>query len=653
MIRLILTVAFVALLRPAMAIELKSPDGHLHAEIDVNETGDVANLVQYRVSWNGRPVITPSRLGLEIDNTPKSKGVSVRDVTRRSHDETWKTVCGERSEVRDHYNEVTLHLQTQSDSPLTVNLTFRAFDEGLAFRYTFPEQDAPEQNGRQQIKINREQSEFRFAADHKTWVAYKAQAHYKESRLSKVRSGCERPLTMQAADDLFISIGEAGLVDYSRMKFAPIERMELTARNSSHNPSPQSTGASAGIGVVSALHSPAELELPASTPWRFVMVADRVGGLIEKNYLLLNLNEPCAIEDTSWIKPGTVLREMSLTTEGGIAAVDFAVEHNMGFIHFDAGWYGHEYDDASDATTITVDPKRSPGPLALKEVVDYAKERGVGVIVYVNRRALEKQLDDILPLYQSWGIAGIKYGFVNVGSQQWTAWLHDAIQKAADHQLMVDVHDEYRPTGFERTYPNLMTVEGIGGDETSPTNVDTLTLLFSRSICGPADNTICYYTSRVDKNATHAYQLAKAVCIYSPWQYLYWYDLPKKTAKPEASYSVIGDEPELEFFDALPTSWDETRVIDGKVGHYVLIARRKGDEWFIGAMNSRTDRTLDLKLDFLPEGDHYVAHRYIDDPKMDTRTKVRVTQTPVDASSTIAIELTAQGGQAIRLTPKR
>ncbi|MFG0254827.1 MAG: glycoside hydrolase family 97 N-terminal domain-containing protein, partial [Rhodopirellula sp. JB053] len=280
MIRLILTVAFVALLRPAMAIELKSPDGHLHAEIDVNETGDVANLVQYRVSWNGRPVITPSRLGLEIDNTPKSKGVSVRDVTRRSHDETWKTVCGERSEVRDHYNEVTLHLQTQSDSPLTVNLTFRAFDEGLAFRYTFPEQDGPEQNGRQQIKINREQSEFRFAADHKTWVAYKAQAHYKESRLSKVRSGCERPLTMQAADDLFISIGEAGLVDYSRMKFAPIERMELTARNSSHNPSPQSTGASAGIGVVSALHSPAELELPASTPWRFVMVADRVGGLI-------------------------------------------------------------------------------------------------------------------------------------------------------------------------------------------------------------------------------------------------------------------------------------------------------------------------------------------------------------------------------------
>ena len=328
----------------------------------------------------------------------------------------------------------------------------------------------------------------------------------------------------QVADDLFIAVAEAKLVDYARMKFVPL----------------------AANAIVSDLSGPVSNALPLTTPWRVIMAASTPGRLLENNFLILNLNDPCALADTSWIKPGKVIREVTLTTVGGKACVDFAARRGLQYVEFDAGWYGPENDPKSDASAVNLDPKRSKGPLDLIEVIRYGNEHGIGIILYVNHVAAEKQLDQILPLYQKWGVKGVKYGFVNVGPQQWTGWLHHAIRRAAEHKLMVDVHDEYRPTGYTRTYPNLMTVEGISGDETSPVNRQTLTLQFMRFLAGPADNTICYYDARVDKNATHAFQLAKAVCLYSPWQFLYWYDRPpgiaaKDRPAPAAPHRVMGD----------------------------------------------------------------------------------------------------------------
>ena len=304
---------------------------------------------------------------------------------------------------------------------------------------------------------------------------------------------------------------------------------------------------------------------------------------------------------------------------------------------------------------MSVDPKRSPGPLDLPKIVPYARQRGVGIILYVNRRALERQLDAILPLYQQWGIQGVKYGFVNVGSQRWTSWLHNAVRMAAQYQLMVDVHDEYRPTGYTRTYPNLMTQEGIGGDETSPGNEQTLTILFTRMLAGAGDNTICYYDQRVDRNASHAYQLAKAVCLYSPWQFLYWYDRPP--VAPGAAggagggRGTIGDEPELEFFDHVPTVWDDSRVVAGEIGQCALIARRSGEQWYIGAMNDAQPRMLKLPLTFLEPQRKYVAYRYRDDPSIGTRTHVRVDCQSVTAGDTFDIQLAPRCGEAIRIVP--
>jgi alpha-glucosidase len=453
--------------------------------------------------------------------------------------------------------------------------------------------------------------------------------------LSKIRSGCERPLTIRASDDAFLAVAEARLVDYARMKLGP--------------------RAEPPLGLVSVLSSPVQAELPLTTPWRVIMLADSPGQLLENNDILLNLNDPCAIDDPSWIKPGKVIREVTLTTTGGKACIDFAAAHNLQYVEFDAGWYGHEYTGDSDARTVTVDPKRSPGPLDLPEIIRYADEREIGILLYVNRRALDRQLDEILPLYQQWGIQGVKYGFVNVGSQHWTAWLHEAVRKAAAHRLMVDVHDEYRPTGYSRTYPNLMTQEGIGGDETSPSNSQTLTILFTRMLAGAGDNTICYYDPRVDRNASHAYQLAKAVCIYSPWQFLYWYDRPplspQKKGGAGGSQNRIGNEPELEFFDHVPTVWDDTKVVHGQIGRYAVIARRSGDRWFVGCMNSGEPRTLRVPLAFLAEGRQYTAHIYRDDDTVATRNRVRIERVPVTRESVVEAAMSAQGGQAMRIEP--
>jgi len=627
-------IAWCALAPPAFrSVGLKSPDGNVAVTFSVRDDRGEKGCLFYSVSNRGRPILTESRLGLTLeDGTTLTAGFAPVALDRRSHDETWKPVYGERSGIRDHYNQLVVDLADSQTPPRRLRLTFRAYDEGAAFCYTLPKQAAMER-----ISIAEENSEFRFAADHTTWAVYTAQGNYEKTTLSRLKAGGERPMPVQIAGDRYVAIGEARLVDYARMKLSPLKGV--------------------ANGLVSDLTGGVDAALPLTTPWRVVMVADSPGRLLENNFLLLNLNDPCAIADTSWIKPGKVIRDVTLTTAGGKACVDFARKRGLQYVEFDAGWYGPEDDAAADARAVNVDPARSKGPLDLHEVIRYASQRGIGIILYVNRRALERQLDEILPLYEKWGVRGVKYGFVNVGTQQWTAWLHDAVRKAAAHHLMVDIHDEYRPTGYSRTYPNLMTQEGIAGDETSPPNTNTLTILFSRMLAGAADNTICYYDARVDRNATHAYQLAKAVCLYSPWQFLFWYDRPpqspQKTAGAGGAAPVIGDEAELEFFNYLPTVWDDTKVIHGRIGEYAVIARQSGATWFVGGMNSGEARTLDVPLGFLERGRSYVAHVYRDDPFVRTRTRVRIERVRVEASRVLRLSMPAHGGQAIRIVPAR
>jgi alpha-glucosidase len=618
--------------RAAAAQQFASPDGNVVVTFEIKDMAEQSACPVYSVAYKGKAILVDSRLGLALkDALPLQAGFEITKVVRSSHQDTWSPVYAERKTILDNYNYLIVLLQETASPGRRFSLTFRAYNEGAAFRYTIPEQESVSDRN---FTISAEKTQFRFTADHTAWVVYSAQGRYSEVPLSQVKDNCERPLTIHIADGPFVAVAEAGLVDYARMRLSPEKDHAST--------------------LISSLGSEVQAASPYTTPWRVLLLGDTPGDLLERNYLILNLNEPCAIRGTSWIKPGKVIREVTLTTAGGKACVDFAAAHNLQYIEFDAGWYGPENDDNSDASTVSVDPQRSKGPLDLHAVIQYAEKRDIGILLYVNHKALERQLDEILPLYEKWGIKGVKYGFVNVGSQRWTRWLHEAVRKAAEYHLMVDIHDEYRPTGYSRTYPNLMTQEGIAGDETKPSNDQTLTILFTRMLAGAADNTICYFDGRVDENATHAYQLAKAVCFYSPWQFLYWYDRPQgspqRVGGAGGEHNVITDEPDLEFFDHVPTVWDDTKVIHGRIGQYAVIARRSGKDWYVGCMNGAEPRTLEVPLSFLDKAEKHLAHVYSDDPTVQTRTHVRIDRFIVDSDTVLKVAMTANGGQAIRIT---
>jgi alpha-glucosidase len=589
----------------AAGLELTSPDRQTALQFTMTAEGPT-----YSLNFRGRPVLTRSQLGLALDGEAPTGGLKIAGSRILDHDETWRPVYGERSTIRDRYRELDIDLEA-------LQVTFRAYDEGVAFRYTIPARSRPAKT-----IVSRELSEFRFPSNVTAWATYSAQGRYAEMTVDKIRSGCERPLVVRIGDDLYAAIGEAALVDFPRMKLGPRKGRPNT--------------------LTSELDGKANAALPLATPWRFVLTADSPGRLLENNNLLLNLNEPCAIADTSWIKPGKVIREMTLTTAGGKECVDFAVRYGLQYVEYDAGWYGPENSLLSDAGGVHLDPARSKGPLDLQEVIRYAKERGVGIILYVNHLAAERQMDQIFPLYEKWGVKGVKLGFVNVGPQPWTSWLHRAVRKAAEHHLMVDIHDEYRPTGYSRTYPNLLTQEGVSGDETRPSATQTLTVQFTRCLAGAADNTVCYNSQAVMQNLTHGFQLAKTVCLYSPWQFLFWYDKP----------TGVKDTPELEFYKQCPTVWDDTRVLHGRIGEYAVIARRRGEEWFIGFMNGKVARKLDTPLSFLDDRREYTASLYIDDASVESPTHVRVERRTVRRQDVLPLGAAANAGAAVWIRPR-
>lgn len=603
----VLWMVFSLSILQAKEIKMSSPDEKYQFTLS-----DEGGNLHYSLNWNAKETIKPSLLGIKA-NTIWRDHLSLGDMTTAEQDTVWHPVYGERSTIKDQYKAWSVVINRQNSRDKLV-LDIRAYNEGIAFRYRFP--------GGQYLKITDEFTEYTLPEGTKAYFTSRAQTPYEFLPLEGWPGESDRPLLLTLPEGPYVCLAEAQVVDYVRTKF----KLSTEKKNT----------------IQSAMYGPVEDIAPYHTPWRVIMCADKPGQILEHNDLILNLNPSCKIKDTSWIKPGKVVREVTLTTEGGKALVDFAVKRNLQYIHFDAGWYGFEYDKVSDATTVTLDPRRNPdiNALNLKEVVAYAKERGIGVILYVNQRALQQQLDEILPLYKSWGIAGIKFGFVQVGSQVWTKWMHEAIKKCADYGLMVDVHDEYRPTGFSRTYPNLMTQEGIRGNEEFPDATHNATLPFTRFIAGAADYTICYFDKRL-KN-THAHQLAASLIFYSPLQTIFWYDRP----------SFYQGEPEIEWFENLQTVFDDTKVLEGAPGKHITMARRKGNEWFVGALTNNEGSAQSVNLSFLDKGKTYLARIYTDGgDKIKTRTQVKCTRLLVDSSQIMQFALKPGGGAAMQLVP--
>lgn len=588
----------------------------------------------YRLDYADKKVVEEGELGVNIDNhlvesamgipvdTNRvwTKGMEVTSVERRSEDNTWKTVYGEYSQIRDHYNEMTLHLMKggkhdnsgngyDKRQQYLLDIIVRAYDEGVAIRYHFPEAT----NGLF-MHITDDLTSFRFAPGAEAYHYAWAQSHANKVKLLKSEAAwkeeAERPLTLHLANGLYAAIGEAALTDFVRGKLKLKADYELQM----------------------AMFDSADIITAYDMPWRFIMVGEKAIDLINNKQLVLNLNAPCQIADTSWIKPGKAFRVCRLDMKTCLAGVDFCVDRGLQYIELDAGWYGPEMKMSSSALKVL-----ESRDIDMPKLCAYAKSKGVGVWVYVNQRALYQELDQILPLYEKWGISGIKFGFVQIGSQEWTTWLHQAVKKCADHHIMVDIHDEYRPTGWSRTYPNLMTQEGIGGNEEMPDAEHNTILPFTRFLCGPADYTPCYFNGRV-KN-TKAHQLAMLVVYYSPVTFLYWYDLP----------NAYKGEQELDFWKYCPTVWDESKALQGEIGEFVVQARRSGDDWFAGAMTGLQARDITINTaDFLQKGKKYRVEMYNDAPMLNTRTKVASTVQTLKAGKVLKLHLQPSGGAALR-----
>jgi alpha-glucosidase len=598
----------------AAQTEVLSPDKQIRIACNIDTAGDKP--VTYEVFYKGRTFLQPSGMGFQFSGGPTLQSFfKITAIKKQEHRGSWKPVYGEKNLYPDNYNEVAISLAEQIPPKRTLKIVFRAYNEGIAFRYEFPRQ------AMQSFTIQREMTGFHFTPGTQVWAEYGHEGLYNKVPVSEIKFNCELPLTAVSADSIYAVIAEGGASNYPR---AYVQR---------------SGGRTVTDMISISLRGEAKGAGGYVTNWRMITMGDRPGDLLERNYLLLNLNKPSVVKETSWIKPGKAMRDNQLSTINSKKLIDYAQMHGIDYIILDANWYGPPNGEDSDPSKINVvDGKGKSIPnhpgLDLKEIVAYGKSKGVGIWLYVNRQGLERYMDKIFPLYESWGIKGIKPGFVNVGTQEWQQWTEDLVRKAAQHHLMVDIHDAYRPTGLSRTYPNLLTQEGVHGNEQSPDADHNTKLPFVRFTIGAADYTPGYCRSNLKNTWTH--RLALPILYYSPAQFLFWNE----------TLGECHQRPELALWREVPVTWDDTKVLQGDIGAFVVIARRKGNDWYVGGITNHESRTITIDCSFLQPGASYEATIYTDDAGAQ---QVNIEKRKLDAATVLTFPLQASGGVALQI----
>lgn len=548
--------------------KISSPDKSTSMEVGTNNEGKLL----YHILHAGQEVITWSALGLVLNDISLGEKSLIRSKTQRSNKKKFAWSLGEDDVITNNYNEIILSCQS---STLNFNITARLFDGSVAFRYEILQHSGVENN-----VISKENTEFNFLEPY-TIYQYNHESVFTPVTIDTFNKTCDLPATL-TNQKLFISVGEADNNGYTK---AELKRGDK----------PNS--------LIPAFIKDKEVKFSGAfkTPWRTISVSKTAIGLHEFSQLYLKLVPSSAAVVPSWIKPGKLIRSQ-LNTQSGLDCIDFAAKHNFQYIMFDAGWYGAEFRGTSDPTL--------PIPqIDMPKVIQYGKDKGIGVILYVNYVGLKAKLDTILPLFKKWGVAGMKFGFVDGLTQSGLTWLASAIKKVNDHGFILDIHDNYKPTGLSRTYPALLTQEGIRGDENSPDAFHTTVLPYTRFLSGPADFTFCYPNSKnnFSKNlkVSKAQQLALTVIYFSPLQSIFWYGNPNDYTNEE----------EIEFFKYVPTVWNESHYLAGDIGKNISVARRKDNTWYVGNASGLMDWNTSIKLDFLTKGKNYNAMVYEDDGK--------------------------------------
>jgi len=677
---------------------VKSPEGHLKANVFTDEKGMLA----YCVSYMDKLVVDTSALWFEFVDAPALKeGLKINTIEKRSFSERWEMPWGEQRWVDNTYNELKVHVVEQEAPGRNFYLVFRLYDDGLGFRYEFPEQE-----NMKTVLIAEERTEINLMADHKVWWIPGDWDIYEhlvnESRFSKINAISKRnhpnlaqtyipvnavntPVTMKTDEGLYLSFHEAALINYAGIT--------LQVDTNNFNMVSNLVGSENTKRKV-------EQQTPFHTPWRTMQIATKAGDLIASK-LILNLNEPNKLGDVSWLKPMKYVGiwwEMHLgkatwdysgkqdmnsylgakphgkhgaTTKNTKSYIDFAAQNNIGGVLVE-GWNTGWENWIGSAEREGIFDFVTPYPdYDIKELVNYAKEKGVEIIMHHETSSAtttyDKQLDTAYALMKNLGLGAVKTGYVGTiipkgeyhHGQYMVNHYFRVLQKAAENKVAVNSHEPIMATGLRRTYPNDFSREGLRGQEFNAWATDggnpphhLTRVAFTRMLAGPIDFTpgifdikLKPYKTNNQVNTTLAHQLALYVVIYSPLQMAA--DLPQN----------YEGHPAFQFIRDVGVDWEQSIVLDGEISEFVVIAReeRSTGNWFLGAITNEDSRSITVKTDFLPEGTEFVANIYSDAPNAhwnDNPTAYEIQSLDVNHASEITLNLAQGGGAAISFMAK-
>ena len=639
----------------AKDVKVSSPDGSLTVTVGVD-----GGKAWYSVTRGQQAVINRSELGFVLKDGDFKDGFKMGKVTRSSLDETWSQPWGEDAQVRNHYNEMRVRLQEKKMKKRNLDVVFRAFDDGVAFRYEFPRQP-----GLQDFVIMDEMTQFALPSDAQAWSIPALQAYYEgiytREPLSK-KGKMSGPVALEVNDSLYMAIMDANLTDYSTMNFAP-DGTTLKA-----DLVPWQNGDKVRVGDTRV------------SPWRAIIIGRKAADILLSR-MTLNLNEPCKIEDTSWLKPTKYVgiwwalqkqcwtwsqgERHGATTENTKRYIDFAARHGLGGVLVEGWNYGWDADWTKEGDKFNF-TKAYPD-YDLEGLCRYAGERGVRIIAHNETggaaQNYENQLEDAYRLYESLGINTVKTGYVNShfynGELQHSQWgirhFRKVIETAARYHLMIVNHEGAMPSGIQRTWPNLIATESMRGQEYNAFDrgggnppYHECILPFTRGLGGPMDFTPGIFEYRNDAvpgtrpQTTLAHQLAEYIVIYSPGH---------MAADQIENYE---HQPAFKFIEEVPTNWERTLVPHAAMGQYVTYVRqeRGTDNWYVGSVTDAQARDLTLPLDFLTEGRSYQAIIYEDGPDADYRTNpypMTIRRQDVDCGTVLRLHLAPGGGVAIQI----
>lgn len=665
-------------------LEVSSPNGDLQLQFTLTGEGEPVYWAKYRDDQ----FLDTSALGFELVNAPALKtGFELEDYSTRALNDVWEMPWGEQREVQNNFNELLVEVREVPPPNRRMKLLFRVYDDGFGFRYEFPEQE-----GLEALEIAEERSEFQLAGNHTTWWIpgdWDIYEHlYNETSISGIDALSKRnhpnlaqtaipvnavntPVTMRTASGLHLSFHEAALTDYAGMTLlVDNETYKLTSN------------------LVGSDRTPFKVKrkLPFCTPWRTVQVSPDAAGLIESN-LIVNLNEPNQLGDVEWFEPTKYVGiwwEMHLgksswdmesgrhgaTTENARRYIDFAAENNIGAVLIEGWNTGWEHWIGFEDREGVFDFVTPYADYDLEEVVGYAKEKGVDIIMHHETsaapRTYEQQLDTAYALMQRLGIHSVKTGYVGkiipAGEYHHGQWMvnhyRKVLETAAEYQVAVNAHEPIKATGIRRTFPNAISREGLRGQEFNAWSVEggnppdhLPTVAFTRMLAGPIDFTsgifnlkLAPYKEDSQVNTTLAHQLALYVVIYSPVQMAA--DLPEH----------YDGHPAFQFIREVGVDWETSKVLNGEVGDYLTIVRqeRGTERWFLGSITDEKPRSLEAPLDFLPLGSNFKATIYRDGEGAhwdENPSAFLIESFLVDQSTTLRLDLAPGGGTAVSLQP--